>query len=934
MPDRPTTGSVPPLGELFPFPLDPFQLEAIDALNIGHSVVVSAPTGSGKTLVGEYAIHRALSHGRKVFYTTPLKALSNQKLRDFRHQFGADNVGLLTGDMSLNREARIVVMTTEIFRNMLYAEIDREADDPLHDVEAVVLDECHYMNDSQRGTVWEESIIHCPPMIQLVALSATVANAGQLTDWIERVHGPTRLVHSDYRPVPLSFSFCSAKGLHPLLNDQGTGLHPNCKVWRAPKGSQRKGPKTPRPPQPEAPPIGFVVAQMADRQMLPAIYFIFSRRGCDKALRDLAKVCLVTPEEQARIRARLDIFVATTPEAVRDGGHADALLRGVAAHHAGVLPAWKELIEELFQQALVKVVFATETLAAGINMPARTTVISSLSKRTERGHRPLMGSEFLQMAGRAGRRGLDDQGYVVTVQSRFEGVREAGALATSPADPLVSQFTPSYGMVLNLLQRYDLPKARELVERSFGRYLATLDLQEDERQIAEIQAQLATLETSGGDVPWDDFEDYENQRARLREERRLLRILQQQAEETLAHELTLALQFASEGTLISLKAPQLKGRVTPAVIVAKVQGSGQFPLLLCLTDDNIWILVPCHAVVSLHAELSCLQVQQLAPPALNHPGELRHGNQDSGGLALAVASMARRHDMHTPRYDLAGEVLHQAELVAALEEELEVHPAHRWGDRKHLKKHRRRMEELEVELEERQRLLHFRSNRHWDTFLALIEILRFFGALAGDDDLEPTEVGRTVAALRGDNELWLGLGLMSGHLDELEPPELAAVLEAISTEVNRPDLWCGYPPPPAVEEALHDLRGLRRELLRQQEHGQVVVPVWWELELTGLVHAWARGASWGDLIANTSIDEGDVVRVLRRTVDLLAQIPYCEAISERLRTNARQALKAINRFPVCEIEDLLASGKGPTDPATARPTPSALPGPSNGSPNG
>jgi len=934
MPDRPTTGSVPPLGELFPFPLDPFQLEAIDALNIGHSVVVSAPTGSGKTLVGEYAIHRALSHGRKVFYTTPLKALSNQKLRDFRHQFGAENVGLLTGDLSLNREARIVVMTTEIFRNMLYAEIDREADDPLHDVEAVVLDECHYMNDSQRGTVWEESIIHCPPMIQLVALSATVANAGQLTDWIERVHGPTRLVHSDYRPVPLSFSFCSAKGLHPLLNDQGTGLHPNCKVWRAPKGSQRKGPKSPRPPQPEAPPIGFVVAQMADRQMLPAIYFIFSRRGCDKALRDLAKVCLVTPEEQARIRARLDTFVATTPEAVRDGGHADALLRGVAAHHAGVLPAWKELIEELFQQALVKVVFATETLAAGINMPARTTVISSLSKRTERGHRPLMGSEFLQMAGRAGRRGLDDQGYVVTVQSRFEGVREAGALATSPADPLVSQFTPSYGMVLNLLQRYDLPKARELVERSFGRYLATLDLQEDERQIAEIQAQLASLETSGGDVPWDDFEDYENQRARLREERRLLRILQQQAEETLAHELTLALQFASEGTLISLKAPQLKGRVTPAVIVAKVQGSGQFPLLLCLTDDNIWILVPCHAVVSLHAELSCLQVHQLTPPELNHPGELRHGNQDSGGLALAVASMARRHDMHTPRYDLAGEVRHQAELVAALEEELEVHPAHRWGDRKHLKKHRRRMEELEVELEERQRLLHFRSNRHWDTFLALIEILRFFGALAGDDGLEPTEVGRTVAALRGDNELWLGLGLMSGHLDELEPPELAAVLEAISTEVNRPDLWCGYPPPPAVEEALHDLRGLRRELLRQQEHGQVVVPVWWELELTGLVHAWARGASWGDLIANTSIDEGDVVRVLRRTVDLLAQIPYCEAISERLRTNARQALKAINRFPVCEIEDLLASGKGSLDPATARPTSPALPGPGNGSPNG
>ena len=911
------------LETLFPFPLDPFQLEAIDALNQGHSVVVSAPTGSGKTLVGEYAIHRALAHGQKVFYTTPLKALSNQKLRDFRAQFGAEKVGLLTGDLSLNREAQIVVMTTEIFRNMLYAEAD-DHDDPLENVEAVVLDECHYMNDSQRGTVWEESIIHCPPPIQLVALSATVANAGQLTDWIDRVHGPTQLVLSDFRPVPLAFSFCSAKGLHPLLNDEGTGLHPNCKVWRAPKGGQRKGPKTAKPPQPEAPPLGFVVAQMAERDMLPAIYFIFSRRGCDKGVRDLGKACLVNPEEQARIKMRLDAYIAATPEAVRDGGHADALLRGIAAHHAGVLPAWKELIEELFQQGLIKVVFATETLAAGINMPARTTVISALSKRTERGHRPLMGSEFLQMAGRAGRRGLDTQGYVVTVQSRFEGVREAGQLATSPADPLVSQFTPSYGMVLNLLQRYDLTKAKELVERSFGRYLATLDLAEDEARISELMGQLDRLEDGSGDVPWEDFEDYEKQRARLREERRILRILQQQAEETLAHELTLALQFSSEGTLVSLKAPQLKGRVTPAVIVEKVKGSGQFPLLLCLTDENLWVLLPCNAVVSLHAELSCLQVGQVDPPLLRHGGELRHGDQASGGLALAVGHMANRHDMGTPQYDLAGEVQAHAQLVHHLEEELELHPAHRWGDRKQLKKHRRRMEELHDEIEERQRLLHFRSNRHWDTFLALIEILRFFGALAGEDGLEPTEVGRTVAALRGDNELWLGLALMSGHLDELDPAQLAAVFEAISTEVNRPDLWCGYPPPPQAEEALHDLRGLRRELERQQERAKVTVPIWWEPELTGLVHAWAKGTSWSDLIANTSLDEGDVVRILRRTVDLLAQVPYCEAISEQLRTNARAALKAINRFPVCEIEDLLAGGHGQLVPATERPSPNGV----------
>jgi len=914
-------GSVPPLAELFPYPLDGFQLEAIEALNQGSSVVVSAPTGSGKTLVGEYAIHRALAHGRKVFYTTPLKALSNQKLRDFRHQFGAERVGLLTGDLSVNREARIVVMTTEIFRNMLYAEIDHPDDDPLADVEAVVLDECHYMNDTQRGTVWEESIIHGPLQIQLVALSATVANAGQLTDWIERVHGPARLVLSDHRPVPLAFSFCSAKGLHPLLNDEGTGLHPNSKVWRPPTGNRRRGPKVPRPPQPEPPPLAFVVAQMAERAMLPAIYFIFSRRGCDKGVRDLGRLCLVTPEEQARIRARFEVFQATTPEAVREG-HADPLLRGIASHHAGVLPAWKELIEELFQQGLIKVVFATETLAAGINMPARTTVISALSKRTERGHRPLMGCEFLQMAGRAGRRGLDSQGYVVTVQSRFEGVREAGQLALAPADPLVSQFAPSSVMVLNLLQRYPLAKARELVERSFGRYLATLDLADDQAQIDDLRLQLQALEAGGGDVPWDDLDDYEKRRGRVREERRLLRTLQLQAEETVAHALTLALQFASEGSLVSLRAPALRGRVAPAVIVAKVKGPGQFPLLLCLTDSNLWILLPCNAVVSLHAELSCLQVAEIAAPALQRSGEHHHGDDSSAGLALAVASIASRHDMVTPQYDLAAEVREQAALVDRLERELDDHPAQRWGDRRQLRKQRRRMEELEVELEERQQRLHFRANRHWDTFLALKEILGFFGALDGDDGLQPTEVGRGVAALRGDNELWLGLALMSGHLDELDPPELAGALEAISTEVNRPDLWCGYPAPPRVEEALHDLRGLRRELLRQQERRGVVVPVWWEPELTGLVHAWASGASWSELIGQTSLDEGDVVRVLRRTVDLLAQVPYAEAVSDQLRRQARAALRAINRFPVCEVEDLLPSAalSGPSADGSPNPT--------------
>ncbi|WP_152557252.1 MULTISPECIES: DEAD/DEAH box helicase [Prochlorococcus] len=901
--------------EIFPFELDDFQLEAIDALNQGHSVVVSAPTGSGKTLIGEYAIHRAIAHRQKVFYTTPLKALSNQKLRDFRNQFGPENVGLMTGDLSMNREASVVVMTTEIFRNMLYAEINDDVD-PLLDVETVVLDECHYMNDSQRGTVWEESIIHCPSTIQLVALSATVENAGQLTDWIEEVHGPTELIFSDFRPVPLEFSFCSAKGLHPLLNNNGTGLHPNCKVWRPSKAHKRKS-RFSKPPQPESPPLKFVIKKIAERQMLPAIYFIFSRRGCDKAVQELGSTSLVNVQEKQAIQERLNLYVRTNSEAVREGIHSEALLRGIASHHAGVLPAWKELIEELFQQGLIKVVFATETLAAGINMPARSTVISVLSKRTENGHRQLMGSEFLQMAGRAGRRGLDSRGDVVTVQSRFEGVREAGQLATSRADPLVSQFTPSYGMVLNLLQRYDLDKSKELVQRSFGHYLAGLDLVEDEAIVEELKKQLEKLQEIAGEIPWNDFETYEKRKGHLKEERRLLRILQKQAAEILANELTLALQFASIGSLVTLKAPPFHGRITPAVIVKKQNGPGQFPLLLCLTDENVWTLISCKSVVSLHAELTCLEVSTCDCPSLWKLNEITHGNQESSQLAFAIKTVSKSHDMRTPQYDLAGEVLSQAKLVKTLEEELELLPAHKWGDRKKLKKHRKRMNELELEINNRQQLIAHRASRHWNTFLALMEILQHFGCL---DEYDSTEIGRTVASLRGDNELWLGLSLMSGHLDELKPSALAAVLEAISTDVNRPDLWSGYSASSQSIEALNDLAGIRRELTLQQKQKHIDIPLWWESTLMGLIEAWANGVHWTDLIANTSLDEGDIVRIIRRTIDLLSQVPHCEAISKQLRNNARQALKAVNRFPVCDAEDLLIDGgnKDAYNPATER----------------
>jgi len=308
----------------------------------------------------------------------------------------------------------------------------------------------------------------------------------------------------------------------------------------------------------------------------------------------------------------------------------------------------------------------------------------------------------------------------------------------------------------------------------------------------------------------------------------------------------------------------------------------------------------------------------LVRPDLYRSCEICHGDDQSESISMEVSDIANRHEMRIPQYDLESEVLDQAELVKSLEIELERQPAHRWGDRKKLKKHRRRMEQLDLEIKERQLLLHQRANHHWETFLSLIEILQHFGCL---EELSPTEMGRTVGSLRGDNELWLGLSLMSGHLDDLVPSELAAVFEAISTEVKRPDLWSGYPSPRRAEEALNDLNGLRREILRHQDQRSIVIPVWHESELMGLVDAWAKGTSWPDLIANTSLDEGDVVRIMRRTVDLLSQVPYCELVTKQLQRNARLALKAINRFPVCESFDLVNEAEAEErslNPATER----------------
>ncbi|NJR39156.1 MAG: RNA helicase [Leptolyngbyaceae cyanobacterium CSU_1_4] len=783
------------------------------------------------------------------------------------------------------RSSLKVVMTTEIFRNILYGTLLGDVDEVLEDVSAVVLDECHYMNDRQRGTVWEESIIYAPHNIQLVALSATIANSDQLTDWINKVHGSAELVYSDFRPVPLEMSFCNPKGLFPLLNPEGKGINIRLK----PKGGRQRG-------RNDAPSLGYVVSQLQQRDMLPAIYFIFSRKNCDKAVTELNSFSLVNDAEAKTLRTQIDTFLERNPEAARNG-HVEALYRGIASHHAGVLPAWKGLIEELFQQGLIKIVFATETLAAGINMPARTTVISSLSKRTDLGHRLLNASEFLQMAGRAGRRGMDKIGYVVTVQTPFEGASEAAYLATSKADPLVSQFTPSYGMVLNLLQTHTLEEAHELIERSFGHYLSTLILRPQQQAIADLTAELKQQQNQIDAIDPKLLAQYEKLNERLKEERRLLKTLQQQAFEDQTQHLVTSLSFAVAGTILSLKGKHVPVAVPlPAVLVAKTQGSGKFPHLACLGQDNRWYVITLADVVGLHAEFPrIVQADDLMPPneLPLRPGSVRKGDEETQAIAQQIPQVPLI-------LDLAPEVKSQQARADAVEAQIQAHPLRQLGDPGFFLKRYKRMTKLQAEIADRQAKLDQYSQRYWQEFLSLMTILQHFNGLNG---VVPTDLGQVAAAIRGDNELWLGLALASGEFDHLDPHHLAAACAALVTEVSRPDIWTRYDPSPETEAALAGLRSIRRELFKMQRRYQIALPIWLEADWFGLVEQWALGVEWQELCEHTSLDEGDVVRILRRTVDFLSQIPHVPHLPQGLKQNANRAIHLIDRFPVNEAID-------------------------------
>ncbi|KQX06987.1 MULTISPECIES: DEAD/DEAH box helicase [unclassified Leifsonia] len=514
------------------FDLDDFQRASCASLEDGGSVLVAAPTGAGKTVVAEFAVFLAMQQQRaKVFYTTPMKALSNQKFNEFVDEYGASEVGLLTGDTNINSSARIVVMTTEVLRNMLYADSDL-----LTDLAFVVMDEVHFLGDRFRGAVWEEVIIHLPQRVRMVSLSATVSNAEEFGDWLQAVRGDTAVIVSEDRPVPLEQHVLVRTKLVDLFDSSGviatTRVNPELVQLAASggrsiqnrstagrRGRDRGGYHRP-PPHEGRMPREDLVALLDGKHLLPAIFFIFSRVGCDQAVRQVLRsgIRLTDAAERSEIRRIAEERSRTmVDEDLAVLGYwewLEGLERGVAAHHAGMLPAFKEVVEELFQKKLVKVVFATETLALGINMPARTVVMEKLEKFNGEARVPVTPGEYTQLTGRAGRRGIDVEGHSVIQWQQGLDPQAVASLASRRSYPLNSSFRPTYNMAVNLIEQFGRERARDILESSFAQFQADRAVVDLARTVRQQQESLAGYEEAMT-CHLGDFREYASIRHQL-----------------------------------------------------------------------------------------------------------------------------------------------------------------------------------------------------------------------------------------------------------------------------------------------------------------------------------------------------------------------------------------------------------------------------------
>ena len=845
----------------YAFPLDDFQLRAISAILDGKSVIVSAPTGSGKTLVAEFAIHAALHRSRRIAYTTPLKALSNQKYADFGRQWGAENVGILTGDVKVNPRAPVVVMTTEILRNMFYS-------GGLPGLDTVVLDECHYMGDEGRGTVWEEIIVNCPKDVALVALSATVRNVNEIADWIGLVHRPIVAVTHPHRPVPLQYLVADLSG---EIHTYDAVRHGKVRLLGEERDSGGYNDRgrwyTRRVVDPTV-----MLDELESRGWLPAIYFIFSRAGCERAMETVLAEGkpLLSREQRRQVDEAIREQIGENPtiaESPLNQTIFQALGMGVGLHHAGILPTVKRFTELLFERGLCKVVFATETMSLGIHMPAKSVVLQSLTKRTDRGFRSLTHNELTQMAGRAGRRGIDPEGKCVMALDVRDGFDDMKRVVDGPPEPVVSQFKLGYGSVALLLSTgSDLATIRRIVESSFGQY-------QNMKRIRSMEADVASLETAVTDgrrfeAPCGDFSRIGRYRA-------------------VRSEVEVARMARGKGGRRGRSAAEAE----PGRLALVRRKSGASLGLIVGVDHRrhrnlIQVMLPHGGTVAMK-EGNVKRVFWQTPP-LHVPRDWEHRTR---GLTeqmarLSVPELVEREKSHGPEGTLAAIECHRCP----------------WGSQNRCEQAWKGLESVDRQLAQKREMLDAFRNAYWQEFLRVVEVLERFGAV---QDAKLLAKGQLISGLRHDNELLVAEIVDRGILADTTLPEAATLCSGLIEEARSGDAAVArlfLKKRPKLKRKLQEMESVANTILEVQRRHGLPMPVSVSTGFMPSVFRWASGEDdWAAIVEESfGGHEGDLIRAMRRLIDVLRQLGEAPEVEPALAGLLARAARVIDRGIVLE----------------------------------
>ena len=854
----------------YPFGLDAFQRTACRALEDGHGVLVAAPTGAGKTVVGEFAVHLALREGRKCFYTTPIKALSNQKYTDLVARHGSHKVGLLTGDTSINGDADVVVMTTEVLRNMLYSRSDA-----LRGLGHVVMDEVHYLADRSRGAVWEEVIIHLPDHVAVTSLSATVSNAEEFGDWLVTVRGNTEVVVEEHRPVPLFQHVMLGDRLYDLFAGSETDVSPDlARKVREQERPRARGERPPRPPVPRRPDV---LLRLDREGLLPAITFIFSRAGCAAAVQQCLRAGLRLNTDEERVRVRQHVQDRTRDIPREDLGvlgyweWLEGLERGLAAHHAGMLPTFKEVVEELFVDGLVKAVFATETLALGINMPARSVVLEKLVKWNGDAHVDVTPGEYTQLTGRAGRRGIDIEGHAIVLWQPGLDPRQVAGLASTRTYPLRSSFRPSYNMAVNLVGSVGREPARALLESSFAQFQADRSVVGLARQVSR---NLEALEgyREGMTCSLGDVVDYDRLRQAVRQ--RESELAKQGSAQKRAQAAS-SLEQLKVGDVIAV--PQGRRSGLAVVIDPGVGSDGQAHPLVVTIDR--WA-----------GRLSGADFQGPVEP-LGRVRVPKSFNHRSPQARRDLASTIRALGVEPGRPRKARTAAADDEELGRLRAALRQHPVHGCDEREQHLRWAERWSRLRHDTDSLERRVEGKTHSIARVFDQVCLVLTELGYLDGET---VTDTGRQLARVYNEADLLVVECLRRGLWDALSAAELAAVVSTVVYENRRPEDSASQVPGGAVKATLNDMARLWSDLRDvEASHGLAFLRepdagfAWASLR-------WASGAPLEQILQDDpDLTAGDFVRWCKQLVDVLGHI--ATIADEPVRSTARASLAAVRR---------------------------------------